>query len=154
SAGTEANALSLLATNPDLGREEQILLGEEAIAVARTSGDRWLLGLATGNQGSHLIELGGPGRGRDLTEEAERICRGVGDVSLTVLWLASLSTLAIQADDAVEARARLNESLDLARLIDDTRGVGVATVGLGWVELLEGNVDRACSRFEEAADIA
>ena len=50
STGTEANALSLLPFFREFGRGERIRLGEEAIAVARASGDRWLLGLVIGNQ--------------------------------------------------------------------------------------------------------
>ena len=49
SARMEANAFSLLSFYDAGGRDEQIRLGEEAITYARTSGDRWLLGLVTGN---------------------------------------------------------------------------------------------------------
>jgi len=38
----------------------------------------------------------------------------------------------------------------LARLIEDTRGIGLTMVNLGWVELLEGNLGRAVACFEEA----
>ena len=47
SAGVEANALCLLSFYDRSGRDQQIRLGEEAITKARTSEDRWLLGLAT-----------------------------------------------------------------------------------------------------------
>jgi tetratricopeptide (TPR) repeat protein len=56
--------------------------------------------------------------------------------------------------DTAEARRRLDESLELARLIHDTRGTGGALAGLGWVELLEGDLEQAFSYFEEAAAIA
>ena len=50
---------------------------------------------------------------------------------------------ALQAEITSEARAKLAESLELARLIGDTRGIDTATLNLGWVELLEGDFDRA-----------
>jgi predicted ATPase/class 3 adenylate cyclase len=150
----EINALSLLAGDAELGREEQIRLGEEVIARAQAYGDRWLLGLVTGNHGSLMFRLGETAKAIDLTEEAYRLCRGVGDVSLTAIWLSNLAESALRAGDTGEARARLDESLELARLIDDTRGIGFAMLNLGWVELLEGQFDRACSSFEEAAAIA
>ena len=54
----EINALSLLAVFGERCPEEQIRLGEEAIAGARAYGDSWLLGLVTGNHGVVLSQLG------------------------------------------------------------------------------------------------
>ena len=48
---------------------------------------------------------------------------------------------------------RTDESVALARSIDDTRGTGGALDTLGWIELLEGDFERAFSCFEEAATI-
>ena len=154
STGVEINALAVLANVPELGREEQIRHGEEAIALARAYGDPWLLGLATGNQAALMDWLGETEKAVELAEEAYRLCRGVGDVSLTVLWLSNLAQGALQAGDTLEARSRLDEALELARQIDDSRGIGWATLDLGWVELLEADLERACSCFEEAATIA
>src|SRR5262249_49713286 len=43
---------------------------------------------------------------------------------------------------------------ELARLADDTRSISTCTVNLAWVELLEGDFDRARSLFEEGAALA
>ena len=91
SAGVEANALCLLSFYDRSGRDQQIRLGEEAITKARTSEDRWLLGLATGNQGVLMAQFGEIEKAIELTDEAYRLCRGVGDVSLTALWLSNLA---------------------------------------------------------------
>ena len=154
SAGMEANALSLLSFYDAFGRDEQIRLGEEAITNARTSGDRWLLGLVTGNHGVLMAKFGEIEKAIELTEEAYRLCRGVGDVSLSSLWLSNLAGNALEGGNTAEARRRLDESLELARLIDDTRGIGQGLANLGWVELLEGDFEHASSYFEEAAAIA
>ena len=90
----------------------------------------------------------------ELTDEAYRLCRGVGDVSLTALWLSNLAGYALERGNTAEARRRLEESLELARLIDDTRGIGQGLANLGWVELFEGDFEQALSCFEEAAAIA
>ena len=153
SARLQANALSLLSFYDAFGRDEQLRLGEEAITTARTSGDRWLLGLVTGNHGYLLAKFGEIEKATELTDEAYRLCRGVGDVSLTALWLSNLAGYALEGGNTAEARRRLDESLELTRLIDDTRGTGGALATLGWVELLEGNFEHAFSCFEEAAAI-
>lgn len=87
-------------------------------------------------------------------EEAYRLSRGVGDDHLTAIWANNLAWYALCAGDTVEARARLDESLELARLIDDPRDIGNATANLGWVELLEGNLSHAWTCFEEAVTTA
>jgi predicted ATPase/class 3 adenylate cyclase len=150
----EAAALSLLSSYGAFGKEEQIRLGEQAITHARTAGDRWLLGLVTGNHGVSMASFGEIERAIELTDEAYRLCRGVGDVSLSALWLSNLAWQALEDGDTDEARRRLDESLELARLIDDTRGTGQGLANLGWVELREGNFEDAFSCFEEAAAIA
>ena len=149
----EANALTLLSFH-QFGSEEQMRMGEEAIASARTSGDRWLLGLVTGNHGDLMALLGETETATELMDDAYRLCRGVGDFSLSALWLSNLAELALRDGNTAAARSRLDESLELARLIDDTRGTGLALVNLGWVELLERDLDHAFSCFEEAAAIA
>ena len=154
SARFEATALSLLSFTDAFGRDEQIRLGEDAITKARTSGDRWVLGLVTGNHGVLMARFGEIAKAIELTDEAYRLCRGVGDVHLTALWLSNLAGYALEGGRTPEARRRLDESLELARLIDDIRGTGYALDTLGWVELLEGDFEHAVSCFEEAAAIA
>jgi tetratricopeptide (TPR) repeat protein len=144
----------LLSSYDAFGRDEQIRLGEEAITNARISGDRWLLGLVTGNHGVLMAQFGEIEKAIELTDAAYRLCRGVGDVSLTALWLSNLAGYALRGGNTAEARRRLDESLELTLLNDDTRGTGQSLANLGWVELLEGDFERAFSCFEEAAAIA
>jgi tetratricopeptide (TPR) repeat protein len=150
----ESIALSLLSHNEEVRREKRIRLGEEAIAVARASGDRWLLGVVTGNHGSQLYQLGETAGGRALTEEACRLCRRVGDASMTALYLNNLAWYDLVAGNPGEARAKLAEALELARQIDDTRTIANTIAHLGWTQLMEGDVDGARSDFREVATIA
>jgi predicted ATPase/class 3 adenylate cyclase len=154
STSIEANALSLLASFTKFGKDEQIRLGDEAIAKARVSGDRWMLGCVIGNQGAVMWQLGETEKAAALTEEALRLCGAVGDVSLTAIWLLNLAGGALREGNWVAARARLNEVLELARIIDDTRVLGYALGGFGWLELNEGKRGPAISYFQESAEIA
>ncbi len=151
---TEAQALSLLSFFTRFGRDEQIRLGEEAIAKARASGDRRLLGGMTGNLSSVMSRLGETEKAIALTEEAYRLLRGSGDVFGLGIAASGLAAVALEERDFAAARARLNEALELARLIEDMRGIGFAQEGFGWLELFQGNLVRAISYFEEAAAIA
>jgi tetratricopeptide (TPR) repeat protein len=154
STDMEIAALTNLTDDPDLDQAARIRLGEEAIALARANGNRWLLGLATGNQGSLLNTFGETERSNELTNEAYRLFRGVGDASMTGVYLAVLAWRAIEDGNPGEARAKLTESLELAQQIDDTRNLGTANVNLGWAALLEGDLDDARFHFREAAQIA
>jgi predicted ATPase/class 3 adenylate cyclase len=150
----ETIALNQLSDVAELGRDERIRLIEEAVARARVSGDRWLLGVTIGSYGSLLIRLGDREGAISATEEAYRVCRGVGDVTMSGGWLNNLAWIALQAGNTAEARARLDEAFELLRLVDDVRLAGLVTVNLGWVELIEGDLDRACSRFVTAAQFS
>jgi predicted ATPase/class 3 adenylate cyclase len=150
STAWEANALSLLADNPELTPEEQVSLSEEAIALARASGDRWLLGVVLGNHGV-VLGLLDDEQAVEFFEESYRVCRGVGDVSLSAHALSNLASRALRTGDTVKARAAIGESLELAGQIDDLRTIGSAVANLGWVELFEGDLDAACGYFAEAS---
>jgi predicted ATPase/class 3 adenylate cyclase len=150
----EIEALTNLSDDPTLGREGQIRLGEQAIMLARSHGNRWLLGLATGNHAALMSRLAEPERAHELSQEAYRLCLGVGDASLTALWAMHLGWHALVAGNTIEARAKLDESLERAEVTDDSRYIGAATVNLGWLELLEGNLDLAWVRFETGASLA
>jgi predicted ATPase/class 3 adenylate cyclase len=150
----EVSALLNLQQDPELGREEQIRVGEEAITLARAHGDPWLLGIATGNHGGLMETLGETDKASDLFTEAYRLCRGVGDIAFMAIWADCLGWTALCAGDMVEARARLEESLELAELIDEKRSIGSITVNLGWLELVEGALDSAYARFETATLLA
>ena len=154
STASEAVALSLLSFFSKFGKDEQIRLGEEAIALARASGDRGLLGAMIGNHGVVMGRLGENEKVTALTEESYRLARGVGDVFMSGIALSNLAADALQEGDAATARARLNESLELAQLIENTRGISYALADFGWLALLEGELVGALSCFEEAAAIA
>jgi predicted ATPase/class 3 adenylate cyclase len=154
SDAVQAGALGILAFWRKFGRDEQIRLGEEAIAHARASGERWALATATLNLGSVLFRLGEHERATALTGEAYRSSRAAGDLFGTGITALNLGGAALERGDFETARARLNEALEIGRLTEEPRGIGGALDGYGWLELFEGNPARAVAYFEEAATSA
>jgi predicted ATPase/class 3 adenylate cyclase len=152
----EVHALGMLANGytEQLGREEQIRLGREAVAAAAAYGDRWLLALATGNHAIEMYRLGEKARATELMESAHRLSCGLGDDYLAAVWANNLAWYALLAGDTVKARARLSESLAIARQVNSPRDIGGATVNLGWVELLEDDLGAASTCFEEGVTTA
>jgi hypothetical protein len=73
---------------------------------------------------------------------------------MTALFLNNLAWWALKAGDPVEARAKLVESLELARQIDDTCTIASVTGHLGWAALLEGDLESARLQFREEAAIS
>jgi hypothetical protein len=112
-----------------------------------------LLGLVIGLHGALMSTLGEFQISTLLFTEAYRLCREVGDVSLTASRANNLGWNALCTGDTVEARAKLDEALELDRLINNTGAIGADTVNLGWVDLLEGDRDGARSCFEAAAGL-
>ena len=81
-----------------------------------------------------------PGGGRRLVD---------GDVD----WPTSALLRPAAQETPVEARSKLDEALELVRGIDG-RFIAMMTANLGWVELLDGDLDAACSRFGDGAALA
>jgi predicted ATPase len=150
----QIRALGSLQFEGQLNHKERVRLGQEAILLARTYPDRWFLGVAIGQHGVLMDQLGDTERAVDLYEEACRIFRDVGDASFTAIYLSNHAEIALRAWMTGEARARLVEGLELARGVDSPVVVALITVNLGWATLQDGDADGARSRFLEAADIA
>jgi tetratricopeptide (TPR) repeat protein len=151
---TESLALSMVAENTERSDEERIRLGQQAIAIAESTGEPWVVGVTTGNAGLTFIRLGRAEEGTPLIEQAGRLCREAGDASMTALYLDNLAFCALVAGNPGEARAKSTEALELARQIEDTRTIAVTILHLAWAALLDEDLDRARSNLLEAATLA
>ena len=98
-----------------------------------------------------MAKLGEIEKAIELTDEAYRLCRGVGDVSLTAVWLSNLAGFALEGGNTAEARHRLDESFELARLIDDARGTGVGGSDTDVMTLFTPDLDDASAALGEQA---
>ena len=86
-------------------RDEMVALGEEAVALARASGSRWILGIALNNLGEVFREVGDDRRALGAYEESYTVRREIGDKSLIALSLINLSEMAVAAGDLDRARS-------------------------------------------------
>jgi hypothetical protein len=101
-----------------------------------------------------MNHLGETERANELWQEAYRLSREAGDDSGASGLLNNLSWNALSAGDTVVARSWLEGALEHCRRIDNPRDIGICTINLGWVELLEGNLGPARACFEEGATFA
>ncbi len=138
SARIEVTALSLLSSYEAFGWDEQIRLGEEAIALARTSGDRWLLGLVTGNHGVLMARFGEIEKAIELRMRHIAYAAGLATSRSPRCGSQTLRGTPWRAGTPPRLAAGWT-SRSSRRLIDDTRGIGQALDTFGWAELLEGD---------------
>jgi len=82
--------------------------------------------------------------------ESTAIHLGVLGAHPRVAALNALGHLAAEQHDHVQASARLEEALALARSVHDRHGVGHALVTRGQLALAQGEYDRAVSLLEES----
>ena len=131
-------------------RDEMVALGEEAVALARASGSRWILGIALNNLGEVFREIGDDRRALGAYEESYTVRREIGDKSLIALSLINLSEMAVAAGDLDRARSLSSQALDYAEQLSDRRHVSFALADLGWIELADGRVRESIPRFVQA----
>jgi tetratricopeptide (TPR) repeat protein len=134
------------------GREtpRHVELYGEGIALARASGDKWVLALflfprGVGSYGAGEYETAIP-----LLEECAALYREVGDawgLSGPLGYLGEIR--AIQGDPAA-ARALLEEGLALARRVGGPYKVSFLLDSLGEIFLMEGDIARARPFIEES----
>jgi tetratricopeptide (TPR) repeat protein len=92
------------------------------------------------------VRIQDPARAETLFQETLRIRRALGDEFGEAISLRNLAELALARQDWTLARERFQESLILNQNIDNAKGVAECLVGLAWVEITDGNADRA-ARF-------
>jgi tetratricopeptide (TPR) repeat protein len=131
-------------------QDESVPLGEEAVALARASGSRWILGIALNNLGEVFRMIGDDRRALAAYEESYAVRLEIGDRSLLALSLSNLSEMAVTSGDLERARSLSSEALGYAEQLSDRRHVSFALTNLGWIELADGNVDGSIPRFVEA----
>lgn len=135
--------------------EEARALGEEAVALAREAGDRYLLGVALNNLGQvTLYQFKDPQRTIELWEESLAIRREIGDASRVALSLTNLSYMALLNDDFERARLLADEALEVARGIGDKRHTCFSLSNLGLASLGQDRIDAADAAFKESLTLA
>jgi tetratricopeptide (TPR) repeat protein len=132
---------------PAARAHEMVPLGQQAVELARASGDRWVLAFVLNNLGEAYRENGDPVAATAAYEEAYDLLSAMGDQIRVSLVLLNLAEMAIQAGDLARARTLSSEALDLANVLGDQRHASGARTVLGWVALAEGSPDEAAQHL-------
>ncbi|MCC2628468.1 MAG: hypothetical protein K0S14_2118 [Thermomicrobiales bacterium] len=127
---------------------------EEALALARSVGDRSSEGWALQNLGAVAAERGDVKRAAALSAEAEAQFRGIGERHGVAVALFNQAGLVGAAGDVNRQRELLERSLAEYRATGDRVEASWALFALGDHELDQGHVDRARALLEEALETA
>ncbi len=126
---------------------------EEALAIARTAGDEYLVADLLYVRALVLLRQGQRDDALSLIEQGLDLGRGLGEPHLIARLLSIRSfALDIGGDHAGSARDAA-ESLRLFRQVGDRLQVGVMLGNLGYAELSAGDLDSARLHLVESLDI-
>jgi len=103
-----------------------VALLHEAVALSRTSGNRWLEASCLGYLGIVLARGGGIATARRALEEGLTTARSLGDHRCVGWMLITLGRIARAAADPEHARARVAEALVVQQRLGDRWGVSSA----------------------------
>jgi predicted ATPase/class 3 adenylate cyclase len=130
--------------------EEAATAFEQALTVARATGDRRREGMIVGSLGSMFLEQGKGSNAREYIETALLIAREVAYRRAEGGALIKLGILEREQGRTEGARANYAHALAIFREIGDRRDEGIALGGLGNVDLEQGRMDEARHSYEQA----
>jgi len=122
--------------------------GDEAVEIARSLDDGYLLALLLAGRGAALSNLGQDAR-PDL-EESLDLARQSGNRSLTTLALCNLAYLEVLAGELGSARALLEEAMAISTEIQEVQHVPGISTNLGFIHHLHHDRTGAERLFTEA----
>jgi len=135
----------------DFGRtEEGRAFDEEAAALARTIGDRFLEGLALGNLAQLDQEMGDLEGARWHYGQALDAFRDVDDRRYEAIYLGHSADLAWELGDLDAAIARYVEAIEVLRRVRIPRAEGWFLAALGAVQAQRGALDEARRHLDAA----
>jgi predicted ATPase/DNA-binding SARP family transcriptional activator len=126
---------------------------EEAVGLARESGDQTLLADALNSQGLAAHDSGRLEAAEVLHEESLAIRRELGEPGRVAASLNNLANVARSRNESARARTYLEEALAIFRETGDNRGVGVTCAGLGNIVFGQGNLGRARLLLRESLSV-
>jgi predicted ATPase/class 3 adenylate cyclase len=154
SASVRQKVLTGAATmaHEDGAPDESYRLGEEALAIARSTGDRPAEGRTLTHLGWVCFQLGRHEQGRELSKRGLELHREVGDERGVALALNNLGWIANTRADYLEAIRLHEESMSARRRVGDARGVAFAQGNLAWALIERGELGRAQTLVDEAIE--
>src|SRR3954447_24038215 len=129
-AGSVLCAVRAETTSSTADRRAAVVLGDEAVALARKAGDDFVLAIALNNLGGVMALLGERQEAAAYFEESLGVRRRIGDLSRIALSLSNVAGLALEAGDTTKAAAMFVEAVEIATAIGDKRHILYALAGL------------------------
>jgi predicted ATPase len=130
-----------------------VALCSEALALARGTGERWIVADALNNLGCAVEDTEGVGAARDAHEEALALRREIGDLEGLAASLNNLAWLAIKEDDLERAEPLAHESVALAEARQDQWAIVLGDSLLSRVALSRGDLVRAALLARKALSL-
>jgi predicted ATPase/DNA-binding CsgD family transcriptional regulator len=126
---------------------------QEALAIARTAGDEYLVGELLYERAWLLVRQGQPGAALPLIESGLGLARRLEKPHLTARLLSARSYATDVEGDHAGAARDAAEALRLSRQAGDRLQAGTMLGNLGYYELAAGDLDAASRHLAESLDI-
>lgn len=131
---------------------EGMTLLEESLAIYRTLGDK--IGQADTLRFLTVVNRSHPERRTDLSREAIRLYRELGDLSGITVSLITLSRLTMWKEDFFSPAPMLEEAIMTSRQLGSQTSEGEALITCGTLAYWRGDYERAIGFYEEASRIS
>jgi predicted ATPase/class 3 adenylate cyclase len=135
--------LRMYATGSREERERAATLAEDAVAVARETGDKWLIAITLKSPGLVAELRGDHSRATVCFEEALALGREIGDAMTVADSLVHLARLADYQGDPERARACFQEGLVLCSRLEEKRDTMMCLAGLAELAAARQQAERA-----------
>ena len=116
-------------------------LHEEALTVARTIGDNWLLSFALNNLGEVARTQGQHDLARTYYEESEALLKDTGDRGDMARFVHTLGYIAQHEGDYARAEHQFRKSLTMFRQLGNRRGMAECMAGLAGLKARQGQAE-------------
>ena len=126
---------------------------DEALAIARSAGDDYLVADLAHVRASVLLRQGHQDAALHLIDDGLNLARRLGEPHLTARLLSVRSYAVDVQGDRAGAAKDAAESLRLFRQLGDLRGIGTMVGNLGYLELSTGDLGAARSHLLESLDL-
>ncbi len=141
----------LVALQGDFPRAMELM--EEGVPQVRAHGTESQIGWSLAEQGNVAFSMGRVEQTEALFSESLAIARRLGDTFLTGLGLFGLAYEAFLRGDLAAMKQRLQDSLDLTRLVVQPWGIAWAQFSVGIVSIMEGDTQAAVAPITESLNL-
>jgi tetratricopeptide (TPR) repeat protein len=114
---------------------------EEALTIARTIDENWLISFALNNLGEVARTQGQFDLARKYYEECETLLRTTGDKGDVARFVHNLGYIAAHEEDFILADSQFRKSLTMFRRLGNRRGIAECLAGLAGLKAQQGQIE-------------